>query len=92
MVPKSLDAQPAALPSRLSPLTSQIDLYASLTPARDVGGDLYDFFLRDNLLFFCIGDVSGKGMPAALMMAVVRAMFRSETRRTNSAVAIVERA
>ena len=88
MVPKSLDAQP--LTSHLLPLTSQIDLYASLTPARDVGGDLYDFFLRDNLLFFCIGDVSGKGMPAALMMAVMRAMFRSETRRTNSAVAIVE--
>lgn len=90
MVPKSLDAQPAALTSRLSPLTSQIDLHASLTPARDVGGDLYDFFLRDNLLFFCIGDVSGKGMPAALMMAVVRTMFRSETRRTNSAEVIVE--
>jgi serine phosphatase RsbU (regulator of sigma subunit) len=90
MVPKSLDAQMSPLASDLLPLTTDIDLYASLTPARDVGGDLYDFFLRDNLLFFCIGDVSGKGMPAALMMAVVRAMFRSETRRTNSAVAIVE--
>ena len=90
MVPKSLDAQMSPLASDLLPLTTDIDLYASLTPARDVGGDLYDFFLRDNLLFFCIGDVSGKGMPAALMMAVMRAMFRSETRRTNSAVAIVE--
>ena len=90
MVPKSLDAQMSPLASDLLPLTTDIDLYASLTPARDVGGDLYDFFLRDNLLFFCIGDVSGKGMPAALMMAVMRAMFRSETRRTNSAVSIVE--
>ncbi|MBP5715088.1 MAG: SpoIIE family protein phosphatase [Prevotella sp.] len=66
------------------------DLYASLTPARDVGGDLYDYFLRDNRLFFCIGDVTGKGVPAALMMAVMRAMFRSEARRADSAAAIVE--
>ena len=67
-----------------------IDLYASLTPARDVGGDLYDYFLRDNRLIFCIGDVTGKGVPAALLMAVMRAMFRSEARRADSASAIVE--
>ena len=52
---------------------TDLDLYASLTPARDVGGDLYDYFVRDNRLFFCIGDVSGKGVPAALLMAVMRA-------------------
>ena len=67
-----------------------VDIYASETPAREVGGDLYDYFLRENRLFFCIGDVSGKGMPAALMMAVMRAMFRSETRRTDSAASIVD--
>ena len=82
----------AWLVQEFSNLNSQIpiDLHASLTPARDVGGDLYDYYLRDNRLFFCIGDVSGKGMPAALMMAVMRAMFRSETRRADSATALVE--
>ena len=69
--------------------SDDIDLYASLTPARDVGGDLYDYFIRDNCLFFCIGDVSGKGVPAALLMAVMRAMFRSEARRADKAADIV---
>ena len=86
------DIQMAMLPkSPCAPLVGEIDLYAALTPARDVGGDLYDYFLRDNRLFFCIGDVSGKGVPAALMMAVVRAMFRSETSRTESAAVVVDR-
>jgi len=53
-----------------------IDLYASMTPAREVGGDLYDFFVQDDMLYLCIGDVSGKGVPASLFMAVARAMFR----------------
>ena len=82
--------QMAMLPKTLNSHSGAIDLYAALTPARDVGGDFYDFFLRDNRLFFCIGDVSGKGVPAALMMAVVRAMFRSETHRADSAAAIVD--
>lgn len=72
------------------PERTDIDLYASLTPARDVGGDLYDYFLRADRLFFCIGDVSGKGVPAALLMAVMRSMFRSEGRRSDSAAAIVK--
>ena len=82
--------QMAMLPKSVNSLSEAIDLYAALTPARDVGGDLYDYFLRDNRLYFCIGDVSGKGVPAALMMALVRAMFRSETRRAESAKAIVD--
>lgn len=84
--------QMAMLPKTFPPFPerSDIDLYASVTAARDVGGDLYDYFIRDNRLFFCIGDVSGKGIPAALMMAVVRAMFRSEARRSDSAQGIVE--
>lgn len=52
-------------------------LYASLTPAKDVGGDLFDFYFRDEKLFFCIGDVSGKGLPASLFMAVTRSTFRT---------------
>ena len=72
-----------------SPCSGEIDLFASLTPALEVGGDLYDYFLCDKRIYFCIGDVSGKGVPAALMMAVVRAMFRSEARRSNNAATIV---
>ena len=84
--------QMAMLPKTFPPYPERtdIDIYASETPAREVGGDLYDYFLRDNRLFFCIGDVSGKGMPAALLMAVMRAMFRSETRRAENAETLVD--
>ena len=84
--------QMAMLPkaSTLDSSPSAYDLYAKLTPAREVGGDLYYFYQRSGRLFFCIGDVSGKGVPAALMMMVVRAMLRAETRRNESASAIVD--
>ena len=52
-------------------------IYASLTPAKEVGGDLFDFYFRDEKLFYCIGDVSGKGVPASLFMAVTRSTFRT---------------
>ena len=81
--------QMALLPKSF-PDRNDISLYAFINPARDVGGDLYDFFLSDNRLVFCIGDVSGKGVPAALLMAVMRAMFRSEARRSDSATTIVK--
>ncbi len=58
------------------PNRKDIDLYASMTPAKEVGGDLYDFFVQDEHLYFCIGDVSGKGIPASLFMAVTRNLFR----------------
>ncbi len=51
-------------------------LYALLNPAKEVGGDLYDFVYKDNYLYFAIGDVSGKGVPASLMMAITRAALR----------------
>ena len=54
-----------------------VQLYAMLTPAKAVGGDLFDFYFRDDKLFFCIGDVSGKGVPASLFMAVTRSAFRT---------------
>ena len=53
------------------------NVVGSLDPAKMVGGDLYDHFIRDEKLFFCIGDVSGKGVPAALVMAVIHTLFRS---------------
>ncbi len=54
-----------------------IDLHAIIVPAKEVGGDLYDFFLQDDRLFFCLGDVSGKGVPASLTMAVAVNLFRT---------------
>lgn len=68
MVPKTYPAFPER---------QDIDVYGTMTPAKEVGGDLYDFLIRDNCLYFCIGDVSGKGIPAALVMAVTRNLFRT---------------
>ena len=59
------------------PERDDIEVYGSLVPAKMVGGDLFDFFLRNEKLFFCIGDVSGKGVPASLVMAVTRSLFRT---------------
>ena len=58
------------------PDRDDVDVYALLQPAKEVGGDLYDFYIRDEKMFFCVGDVSGKGVPASLVMAVTRSMFR----------------
>ena len=80
--------QMALLPKPF-PEHSNIDLYATQSPARDVGGDLYDYFEHEGRLVFCIGDVSGKGVPAALLMAVMKSMFRSEAHRVDSAAEIV---
>ena len=59
------------------PERKDIDLYASMIPAKEVGGDLFDFFLRDEKLYFSIGDVSGKGVPAAMLMAVTHSLIRA---------------
>jgi phosphoserine phosphatase RsbU/P len=61
------------------PEREDLELYAILDPARAVGGDLYDFFFLDeDHIFIAIGDVSGKGVPAALFMATTRTFFRSK--------------
>ena len=53
-----------------------------MTPAREVGGDLYDFFLLDaDRLFFMIGDVAGKGLSASIFMAVSKALYKSNALR-----------
>lgn len=59
------------------PERGDIDIFASIVPAKEVGGDLFDFFIQDEKLYFCIGDVSGKGVPASLVMAVTRSLFRT---------------
>jgi serine phosphatase RsbU (regulator of sigma subunit)/anti-sigma regulatory factor (Ser/Thr protein kinase) len=60
------------------PDNSEFSVYATLQPSREVGGDFYDFFFIDeNRFCFCIGDVSGKGVPAALFMAVTKTLIKS---------------
>ena len=71
--------QMAMLPVRFPPFPDypNLDAYGMVVPAKEVGGDLFDFYIRENKLFFCIGDVSGKGVPASLVMAMTRSLFRS---------------
>jgi len=60
------------------PDNDQIDIFASLTPAKEVGGDLYDYyFIDEDKLCFTIGDVSGKGVPAALMMVITKTLIKT---------------
>ena len=60
-----------------TPHEGSFQLFATLRPAKEVGGDLYDYFWDEKRLFFCIGDVSGKGVPAALVMALTKTLFRA---------------
>jgi sigma-B regulation protein RsbU (phosphoserine phosphatase) len=71
--------QMSMLPKQFPPYPERndIDIYGQVTPAKAVGGDLFDFYIRDEKLFFCIGDVSGKGVPASMFMAVARSLFRN---------------
>ena len=68
--------QMSMLPSKF-PDREGLDMYASMTPAKEVGGDLYNYLLKDDCLYFCLGDVSGKGVPASLFMAQVTRLFRT---------------
>lgn len=86
------DIQMSMVPKVFPPFPERndIDMAAAIVPARTVGGDLYDYYIRDEKLFFCIGDVSGKGVPAALMMTVTRSLFRNVSAREDSPARIVE--
>ena len=68
--------QMSMLPS-VFPNRDDLDMYASMTPAKEVGGDLYGYLLKGDALYFCVGDVSGKGVPASLFMAQVTRLFRT---------------
>jgi serine phosphatase RsbU (regulator of sigma subunit) len=64
---------------------ARIDLAASMVPAREVGGDLYDFFRLDRRrLFLVVGDVAGKGLSASIFMAVSKALYKSTTLRAHA--------
>ena len=85
--------QMAMLPKVFPPFMDRLDvnLYGVVQPAKEVGGDLYDFYVRHNKLFFCVGDVSGKGVPAALVMAMTRSLFRSVTSHEEEPAEIVRK-
>ena len=84
--------QSAMLPRVFPPFLDRLDLnvYGIVDPAKEVGGDLYDFYVRHDKLFFCVGDVSGKGVPAALVMAMTRSLFRSITSHEEDAAKIMK--
>ena len=72
------------------PDRDELSLHAAVSPAREVGGDFYDFFFIDeNQLCFCVGDVSGKGVPAALFMAVSKTLIKSRATDEFSSAAIL---
>lgn len=85
------DIQMGMIPKIFPPFPNRedIDLYATLIPAKEVGGDLYDFFIDDEKLYFTVGDVSGKGVPASLLMAVTRSLFRNIASHLKSPETIV---
>ncbi|EXJ15673.1 SpoIIE family protein phosphatase [Imhoffiella purpurea] len=77
------DMQMSILPKRLPPIPGHegVRLEARILPAREVGGDFYDFFLVDpNRLCLLIADVSGKGVPAALFMAMTKTLIKGSAR------------
>ena len=79
-------------PAAAFPGEKRFEVDASLEPAREVGGDLYDFFrLDDDHLFFMIGDVSGKGLPGSLFMAISKALYKSTVLRRHGQVAAMMR-
>ena len=70
------EIQMSMVPS-IFPQREGLDMYAMMAPAKEVGGDLYGYNLQGDKLYFCVGDVSGKGVPASLFMAQVTRLFRT---------------
>ena len=85
------DIQMGMVPKVFPPFPDRddLDLYAKLIPAKEVGGDLYDFFIKDDKFYFIVGDVSGKGVPASLVMAVTCRLFRTVAAHVQTPAEIV---
>jgi phosphoserine phosphatase RsbU/P len=84
------DIQMAMLPRQL-PARPELELMAAMTPARSVGGDLYDFFVEGDRLWFLVGDVSGKGVGAALFMARAKTLLHFIAREERSPAVVLFR-
>lgn len=88
------DIQMGILPKIFPPFPDrhEFDIYAALEPAKEVGGDLYDFFFMDDDHFcFTVGDVSGKGVPAALFMAITKTLIKTKATQGLAAETILKR-
>jgi Amt family ammonium transporter len=86
------EIQMSMIPLKFPPFPdhNEFSIYAALKPAREVGGDFYDYyFLDDERFCFCIGDVSGKGVPAALFMAMTRTLIKSRATDDRSTASIL---
>lgn len=85
------DIQRGMIPPEISEKdnNTHFDIYGIIKPAKEVGGDIYDYFVRDGKLFFCIGDVSGKGIPAAIFMAIISSLFRNISYQTQDPAQIL---
>lgn len=86
------EIQMSMIPKTFPPFPDRndIDLYATLTSAKEVGGDLYDFFIQKGKFFFVIGDVSGKGVPASLVMAITCSLYRIFAKHISDPKVIIE--
>lgn len=82
------DIQMAMLP-RQFPERPELDMAAALIPARAVGGDLYDFLVVDGALWFIVADAAGKGVSAALFMAITRTLFRARAHGDATIAAVI---
>ena len=85
------DVQEAMQPTEKKdlPRNSQVETFAKTLTAREIGGDFYDCFIDEGLLYFCIGDVAGKGAPAALLMAMAKSAFRVSAQHHESPSQII---
>ncbi len=82
--------QSSLLPNKIVPFNDKVAIFAETKSAKRVGGDFYDYCSIDqNRIFFCIGDVSGKGIPAALFMAIIKTLIKIEAKRLKSPVDII---
>ena len=84
------DIQMSMVPNTF-PQVDGLDMYAAMAPAKEVGGDLYDYLLTDDMLYFCLGDVSGKGVPAAMFMAQTTRLFRAIAKQKHAPATIATR-
>ena len=84
------DIQMSMVPSSFA-LYPGLDMFASMTPAREVGGDLYGYLLTGDNLYFVVGDVSGKGVPASLFMAQATRLFQTLAKQCMSPAEICTR-
>ena len=83
--------QQSLLPSNTLPdIGNYMDISGLQIPAKFVGGDLHDYYVRDGKLLFCIGDVSGKGVPAALLMAIAHSLFHTLSARDDHPNSIMQ--